>query len=178
MGGLRHLRAALHSGDLHTMAASVQVLPQQTQHYDINEEGDLIISCELHSGQTPVWANASILMGGLGNGIFRIPEVGTEVMLCSDAGEFEGELYLVACFPTGQTPSNLAPGMLMVISNQVLIQKVGGTPAALPTTQDIVNGVVGVFNEHVHTSAVSGSPTTPPLTQMTSPTGTKVLQAE
>lgn len=132
--GISGLKQATDSGDVHAFAARVQAWPGETNHYETNEEGDIIVHCIRHHGGTPIKAN----LGGVdasGNGSISIPDPGTEVMIGSDSGDFEGELYLMERYPTGKAPDGLVPGTRLIISPTVEIRS---------TTANVIGDTVNI----------------------------------
>lgn len=173
---LSALRAALMDDRVHTVAGRTAVFDGEAEHFRTNDDGNVVVSCVTHNGEMPVWANLGPMAGAAGNGVWWIPDVGTEVMLASDGGDIEGEVYLVACFPTGaQAPSGLAPGKVLVIGSEVEVRSAAGTAVALATKQDLQNHV-DTFNSHVHVE--TGGSTNAPTTPAGNPNGTSVLKAE
>lgn len=121
-----NLRKLLEDDRIHVAAAVVATLDGESSHYATNEEGDIIVSCLVQQGGTPVWANLGALVGAKGQGVWVIPDPGVEVMLGFDKGNFEGEAYLIACAPSGNSPSGLAPGTVYVLGLSVVIAQTPG----------------------------------------------------
>lgn len=140
--GIGGLQQGTASGDVHAFAARVQAWPGESSHFEVNEEGDVILHCVRHHGGTPVKANLCGVDSS-GNGSIFIPDPGTEVMLGSDSGDFEGELYLLGCYPTGRPPDGLVSGKLFLINTNIELRSTtttilgnaisAGGPGSLPT---------------------------------------------
>lgn len=183
---LANLRELVKDDRIHVVAAVVAVLVGETAHYYVNTEGDVVVSCLVHQAGTPIWANLSALVGARGQGVWVIPDPGVEVMLGFDHGDFEGEAYLLACFPSGRSPAGLAPGKVFVIGMSVEVRSSSGTAAAVATKAD-VQAVVDYLKKQFdstsgHTHSGNGAPPTEATTGSSgsapSPTGTTVLKAE
>jgi len=114
-------------GQVHTMAARVEAWDGEPSHFEVNEEGDVIVHCKLHNGGTPVKANLGPLCAARGAGVWIIPDPGTEVLLASDHGKIEAELYLIAMHPTGNVPNGVAPGKVLVVGDVVEVRSFNGT---------------------------------------------------
>lgn len=126
------MRAWLDAGLVHVGAARVEAWDGETEHHEVNEEGDVVVHCKMHSGGTPVKANLGPMAGSRGAGVWLIPDAGTEVVVASDNGNFEGELYLIAMHPTGNVPAGLVPGKVLVIGTSVEVRTFDGTPERGP----------------------------------------------
>jgi hypothetical protein len=143
-------------GQIHTMAARVEAWDGEPSHFEVNEEGDVIIHCKLHRGGTPVKANLGPLCAARGAGVWLIPDAGTEVLLGSDHGDFEGELYLLAMHPTGQNPGGLAPGKVLVIGDAVEVRSFAGKAQGVVveahrTAEDKRIGAEGTYDAAIAT---------------------------
>lgn len=184
---LAALRKAVMDDRIHVCAAVVDLHDGETLHYFVNDEGDLVVSCRTLKNDIQVNANLGALLGTNGRGVWYIPDVGTEVMLAFDNGDFEGEAYIIGSFPSGTTPENLAPGRIFIQGMEVVVRSPNGTANKLPTLEDL-QGVVTYLQKQFdtvagHTHAGVGAPPTEGLGGVgdgsaPDPVGTTVLKAE
>ena len=178
-------------GKVWTVSARVEVLDGQTSHFEVNAEGDLIVSCVTLLHGVSIWANLDTLAGGSdGSGVWHIPDPGTEVSLQFDHGDFEGEAHIVARTSGGKAPAGLSAGKVFVLGTSVEVRSPGGVATKLPTLADFqalvdkINDLISHYLSHTHTSAAAGSPTGPPLppddsiSNASDPTGTTVIKVE
>jgi len=195
---LQSLRDLTKDDSVHCCAARIELHEGETEYHAINDEGYVIISCVTLNGGIPVWANLSLDVDESGRGIWKLPALGTEVLLCSDHGEFEGELYLVGKLPR---PKGLPPDLtdsttIVMQGDKVIARSVGGTAVPLMTKQDgqdLRDWVYAQFQAvGGHTHVVSGATTTgittvapggggasPPAPSLPpNPAGTTVLEGE
>lgn len=188
-----NLRKLLQDEREWVVAASVTVLDGQSSHFEVNDEGDVIVSCVTHLHAVPIWANLDSLAGGSdGSGVWHIPDPGTEVKIGFDHGDFEGEAYILMRGSGGKAPQGLGPGIVFVLGSNVQIRTPVGTAAKLPTLADY-NALKAYVNAQFssvggHTHATPSGPTTttttvatagtPPTHSAPDPTGTTVLEAE
>lgn len=178
-----NLRHYVQSGDVWTCAARVEAWDNAELdtdgtplHYETNEEGDVVIHCKLHRGGTSVKANMGPIAGGRGAGIWIIPDVGTEVMIASDHGDFEGELYLIGMFPTGKSVPT-KPGQVLIIGMDIQARTREGVAKKLATTDDVDALRSWVATEMtLPVSGVTAGPGASPSPPTAS--GTKTFKAE
>lgn len=113
---LTSMRDLLKDGGVWCVAATVQLLDGATQHYRRAANGQIIVSVVTNLQAVPIEA---FLLGGdfAGRGFWMIPAVGTEVMICFDNGDFEGDAFIVATI--GRAPQNL-DGEVTIISDSVV----------------------------------------------------------
>ncbi len=174
------------------VAARVEVLKGQSSHFEVNEEGDLIVSCITLLHGVPIWANLDTLAGGAdGSGVWFIPDPGTEVKIGFDHGDFEGEAYILMRGSAGKAPQGLTSGTVFILGANVQIRTPGGTATKLPTLADHnalkskVNDLIDKYNGHKHLGVTTGAGISglPQLTDLESghasdPTGTSVIEVE
>lgn len=106
-----------------TIAARVAVHDGESTHYEINGEGQIQVSVITLRHGVPI--NAILTGGdGSGNGSWKIPSVGTEVMLTCDDGQFEGDVFISGF--AGKPPANIAQNETQIVDDTVYIgQKTG-----------------------------------------------------
>lgn len=173
-------------------AATVQLHKGETQHWRVNDEGDLEVQVAAHQHQVEMVA----VMGGLGAqgvGFWRIPDIGDEVIVATP-DDFEGDATIIALMSTGSVPGDLSPTVLLVrapAGGKVHIHDGGGQGplATLADLQDLRDYVATQFLIAGHSHTVSGSTTTavtaiapgPAVpegpTAPANPSGTEVLEA-
>lgn len=188
-----HLRELLRDEREWVVAARVEVLGGQASHFEVNAEGDLIVSCITLLHGVPIWANLDTLAGGSdGSGVWFIPDPGTEVKIGFDHGDFEGEAYILMRGSAGRAPQGLTSGTVFILGNNVQIRTPGGVATKLPTLADLnalksyVNAQLSTTGGHIHatpsgpttTITTVASAGTPPTHPAPNPTGTTVLESE
>lgn len=130
---LVHLKHLLRDERVWCVAARVEVLDGQSAHFDTNAEGDLIVSCLTVNHDVPIWANLDSLAGGAnGEGVWFIPDPGTEVMIAFDDGDFEGEAHIVSRTSGGRAPAGLGPGKIFVIGARIEVRATSKVLIASP----------------------------------------------
>lgn len=159
------------------VAATVQLHKGELTHFQKQRNGQLMISVVTNQHAVPFWATYK---GGdiLGRGIWMIPGIGTEVMLCFDQGDFEGDAFIVSMF--GSAPDEaVAENITLLIDDTVEIRSLSGT----------AQGLLTVADGNALKSAISGAAVTANdgglalktniLTALDDwPTGTNVLKGE
>lgn len=128
------MRDLLAGDGIWCVAATIQVLKGETAHFQKQRNGQLMVSVVTNQHAVPMWA---AFKGGdiLGRGLWVIPGVGTEVLVCFDMGEFEGDAFVVA--PFGSAPdAALVPNVTLVIDDTVEIRSLNGTAQRLLTEAD------------------------------------------
>jgi hypothetical protein len=107
-----NLRKYLADDEIHTIAARVEQPEDGSPHFYVNDENNVIIHARTLHHDIPVEANWSMPPGQ-----WSVPEIGTEVLLASDFGKFEGELYVTGHYSSTKTqiPLNLSPQSYHVV---------------------------------------------------------------
>lgn len=165
------MRDALRDERVPAVAARVAVHDGETSHFTVNDEGDLIVSVVTAGAGVPLWANLHGV-DKAGHGQIWIPAVGTEVIVIFDDGNFEGEAYIAASYPSGSARTSWEPGTLYLVADKVSvtahdvrISDGSGGEQPLVTKAE--------FDAHTHPTGVG--PSSPPTTPIT---GTTVLKAQ
>jgi hypothetical protein len=195
--GIANLKELLRDERLWCVAARVEIHPGEASHWSVNEEGDVIVSVITVNFEVPINANLDSLAGGSdGSGVWHIPDPGTEVMVCFDGGDFEGEAHIVSRTSGGKAPAGIGPGIVFVLGAHIELRSPGGTAkrvAYLDELDDLRKYVRDQFSAAAgHTHVVPGAavtttivaagagagagsaPTVPPSI----PTGTTVAKLE
>jgi hypothetical protein len=120
---LTSLRDHLRDERVWCVAARVALHDGDSSHFDTAKNGQLIISVRTLRNDVPIWA---MMNGGDvdGKGLWKIPAIGTEVMIGFDDGMFEGDAYIMGFM--GKPPTDLAEGETIIADDTVYIgQKIG-----------------------------------------------------
>lgn len=166
------------------VAARVAVHRGEVTHFALSE-GQLHVSLITLSHNQEIWA---LLQGAFrsGAGMWRIPDVGTEVFVMWNDGDFEGDGYIAGFY--GQAPDNMTENVTLILDGKVKIMSPGGVSSSIPTMEDLqrlydyVNAQFSTASGHTH-AVVGGSTTTITLAPGApmppdDPVGTSVLEAE
>lgn len=105
--GLANLRKAFGDDRIHVFAGHVVTPPGEPRHFYVNAEKNVVVFVEMNHHGTPVRANLATQPG-----VWTVPDVNDEVLVATDNGEFEGELYIVGVIPVTNRANALAPGTL------------------------------------------------------------------
>lgn len=161
------------------IAAVVALHDGESTHYVLNDEGQLQISVKTHRGQQ-INAILSLDADSDGGGIWRVPALGTEVLVVFNEGDFEGDGYLVGKHPGRITslPTGLAPGTTVVQDGAVLVRGIGGTAVALALKSDV--DALAAFVSTLSLPVVGGGGGTagPPAGTVPTAAGTTVLKGQ
>lgn len=187
------LKELMRDERIWAIAARVANHKGESIHYEITDEGHVAISVVTLRHGIEIKA---LLKGGddSGNGLWKIPSVGTEVIVNFDDGEFEGDAYAVSAH--GEKPDGipLDPDKVFLVGPTVEVRSVNGTAQSLAFQNKLndlenkVNSLIGKFNGHTHVltvlaasgSGATGTAATPANVETTIPssTGTDVLKGE
>ena len=102
--GTSNLRKFFADDKIHTVAARVVRFSGEASHFFTNEEKNIVVSVETHHHGMPMWANLNNT-----NGVWTVPPIGTEVLLASDMGDIEGEVYIIGTYGITNTQNIEAP---------------------------------------------------------------------
>lgn len=113
--GYQNLVRMFRDDRIHVAAGRVVHPAGEAAHFYVNEERQVVVHVELHQHGTPVRANLSNHPG-----VWTVPDVDTEVLVGSDNGDFEGELYIVGTFPItnrqhAEVPASLGSQVFNVV---------------------------------------------------------------
>ncbi len=146
--------------------------PSGETHYEIDDDVGVLVNVKLMPEEEPLLAR----LGGFGeggtNGVWRIPPVGSEVVIAVPGGDIGGDTVLLAVLASGDTPDELdadtvvikGPSTVMIIGAEVKIQSEGGSPEPLITKT--------IFDAHIHGTGVG--PSAPPNNAASS--GTSIIK--
>lgn len=174
---LTAMRDLLSDERIACVAATVQLHEGQTEHFRRDAiTGQIIVT--VITNQNGVSIDALLKAGDIsGRGLWIIPAIGTEVFVCFDMGEFEGDAYIVGYM--GRAPDQLDDGITLIIDEKVQIRTLDGTAQKLMTVadgaalKDAIQGAATVPNDGG--SAFKANL----LTNLSDwPEGTSVLEAE
>ncbi len=149
---LQNLKLLMKDDRVAAIHAVVRAPKSGENHYSLIA-GQLMIHVVAKTSKTPIWAHMD---GGgrLGRGVWSIPDIGTEVVVAFDDGEFEGDAFIVGTH--GRLQGVLNTGVTLLVDDSVEIRSVSGTAHALPTKADF-DGIISIMN-----SAGTGSATALP----------------
>jgi hypothetical protein len=113
----------LTESDMVPAAAAVVQKPIDGSSFWSVTDGNLLIHCVTKGSHQPLWCHQR---GGsrLGRGVWWIPDLGTEVLISFDEGQFEGDAFIVGEF--GRAPSGIAENTTLILDNSVELRSVGG----------------------------------------------------
>lgn len=178
MSSLANLAHLLRDERVAAVAARVAKLDGHPDVFDVNEEGDVIVSCLTLNHEVPIWANLDTLAGSSGHGVWFIPDEGTEVMIGFDDGDFEGEAYIIGRTSSGNAPEGLAPGKVFVLGVEVQVRSPNGT-AQPALTMDDYTSLKSWLETHVHSGVTTGPGTSAvATTPVPDAVGTQVAKLE
>jgi type VI secretion system (T6SS) baseplate-like injector VgrG len=106
--------------------ATVALHEGETEHWAVNEDGDLQVTVKSHTFGSPITAVLGALVGGNGKGVWTIPPIGTEVLVAFPDGDFEGDAVLCAVLSTGSVPDGLTDGNVIVVGDEVIVHDGNG----------------------------------------------------
>lgn len=127
----------------------------QTSHWsmDTDETGGPLIWVQFQPTQEEVECRLGGLGGGPGDGVWRIPPIGTEVMVLTVDGDLNADPAIVAVLSSGATPGELTETTLVVRAPTVTINADAGDckvlasgvvhlgDDSLTTQEGVVNGL-------------------------------------
>lgn len=150
----------------------VRLFDGETSHFELDGE-DLLVDVEIGAEAAPTLCRMATYAGGVGGGVWRVPPVGTEVLVAVPMGDYDADPVIVAVLPSGALPEGIDEQTLVIASPKVRIDAAGGDitivaagnvrlgaldaahPAARgDTLQAALNAFIDLFNTHVHSGGV------------------------
>lgn len=175
------LRRLLGGGEVACALGKVEREEGEPAHWEVNDDGDLMVSVVLHQHSQPLWCVVGALVGAAGRGIWAIPPEGAEVLVAFDGG-IEGDGVVVGVMPSGETPA-IELDQVLVIGAEVLVYNTAAEAAVPLATRADVEALAAHVDVHTHPVAgvtagaaavTSGAPADP----SPAAAGTTVLRAE
>lgn len=173
---LTDMRQLFKDNRLWVALATVAVEEGQQQHFEITDEC-VVVDVVLQPAQEPLRCR-------LTSTVWRIPDVGDEVLIALPEGQREFLPVIVANLSSPPTTQGPATGNVVIVGGQVIVHDGQGGANPLPTLAEH-NALVAKFNDLVTkfnalTLPVSGATAgpTPPLqheTNASNANGTVVL---
>lgn len=190
------MRDFLRDRRVWTGVGTVVKRPDEDSHWRFatDEHGhnvDVLVECDLHPGPTPVECRLASVSGGAGHGLWKIPPVGTQVVITIQRGELEADCCIVGTLATNQVPSGLDEDTLVLLnpknvliksdsgdininaSGQVILQGDGSSEQPVARKTDPVN--IGTFVVKGVSNAFTGIIWYPPGADTTNPANGTVL---
>lgn len=114
----------------------------ETSHWemDTEETGGPLVWVEMQPHREEVLCRLGGLGGGPGDGIWRIPPIGTEVAVLSIDGDFGADPMLVGVLSSGSVPSELDETTLVIRSPKVVINSDSGDTTVLASGTVMLGG--------------------------------------
>ncbi len=175
-----NLKKLLLDERIPAVAGFVKTPPEGGNHWDyVGPAGNrqLLIHVVTKGSHASLWCHPC---GGMraGRGIWAIPDIGTEVLVSFDNGDFEGDPFIVGLFGRyDDSVHTLVAGSTLIVDSSVEIRSATGIPLALTTKADM-DAHASWAASHFHTAPGGGGPTTGPTTTPPTPSGTQILKAE
>lgn len=93
----------------------------EDSHFEVDGEVGVLVNVELMPDREPLLCRLGGLGSGGTGGVWKIPPVGSEVVVVVDGGDIGGETYIVGVLSSGGTPSELDETTLVIKSPKVTI---------------------------------------------------------
>jgi len=131
---LTAMRTALADGRVHSALGIVTT--DGASHYEL-VDGDLLVDVVLVPSETLITARMALAGGGgAGQGLWWVPDVGSEVALLIPDGELEAGALIVGVLSSAGVPDGIGPGRLLAAWPEVHIVtddlRLGSADAAQP----------------------------------------------
>lgn len=179
------VRDALRDNRVWTGIGVVQPNDGQGSHFQIltDTDGnpiDVLVDIILAPWGDQLTCRLASFGGCNSGGIWRIPEIGTEVAVMIPTGQYEADPIIIGTLSSNSVPSQLDATTLVLINpGKVHIEaasgdvelnaaghvNVGGSSQPIPLGTALEERIAAfelVFNKHTHISATAGDPTTVP----------------
>lgn len=201
--GTASIRKFFADDGIHTMAGTVVRPDGEDSHFFVNDEKNVVVHVQTNHHAAIVQANLSN-----GPGVWSIPDVGTEVLIASDMGNYEGELYVVGHYGTTNVSNAEAPTGLSSQQHNVFvtgdINLIVGAGSTIRLASSISSGEALALQAemhnmwqflknqfdgltgHTHTTTTPGNPTGPIVESIVlgntslipEPSGTQIVKGE
>ena len=152
-------------------------------HYEV-ADGGVYVDVELLPDETEVRARLMSIAGGPGDGVWRVPDVGTIVVVGVPGGELEDGGIILGTLSSGDVPDGVTTGQTVIVAPSVLVYDSAASEAKELAYKSDVQECVDKFNGHVHADPASGFTGGPldgslkaPIS-MDNPDGTSILKAK
>ena len=175
-------REALEDGKLHCSLA--KVVDVGGSHFEIDEQEGVLVEVQLLPSRTPVTARLASVAGGPGNGVWRVPAVGTEVVVVIPHGDLGATPVIVGTLSSQSVPEGIAPERTVIVAPEVLIYDTASNEAEPLVKKSEYDALKAAYDAHIHaTTATIGAGSTPGVLTPTvslapAATGTTVLKAK
>lgn len=146
------------------------------KHYELSEADpgryELMVHVYAKTSHTPIWAHCNDGDRG-GSGRWRIPDIGTEVMVAFGDGDGDGDAFIVG--RCGRFRGTMAEHKTYLIDQAIEARSSSGTAVALATKADL-DALANWIQNHL---SIGGTGSTPiPPDNVPQPTGTLIFKAE
>jgi hypothetical protein len=138
---------ALADEKIATLLAHVAVLEGETSHWHVTPEGHVAVTVKTHRHGVPVTAIMPTSYGSA-RGVWGIPDVGTEVAIGFNGGDFEDDAYVLAIYGHA-SPSLLESSRLVIVGDEVHVYDGSGATRPLAFRDEVVS-VDSKYATHVH----------------------------
>jgi hypothetical protein len=157
------------------------VVNEGSSHYRqtaANEGVDILVFVELQPGLEKVACRLLAPCGGPVAGLWRVPPLGSEVLVVFPAGELEAGGVIVGSLSSGAVPDGITATNLVMAGAEILAVAGDAADAVPLATKADVEALKSTFNLHTH--PVSAAPGTTGVTTQpaSSPVGTQIFKAE
>lgn len=144
---------------------------------------DVIVFVELMPSEMLIACRLANFGGGAGQGIYRVPAVGSEVAVGIPGGDPECGGIVLGTLSTAQVPDGVAESRIVVVAPEVLVYDSDDAEAKELAYKSDVQRIRDELHLHTHTVICNtDTPTTAVTTStgpaVTSPDGTEVLKGK
>ena len=163
------------------------VVKDGDSHFDI-EDGAVYVDVELLPEETPMRCNLMSIAGGPGDGIWRVPDIGTVVVVAIPGGDVVGGGIILGTLSTRNVPEGVSTGKTVIVAPEVLVYDTASGDAKelayksdVQAVRDAISGATivpadgGASMKATIELALAGI--TPP-TGISIPQGTSILKAK
>lgn len=133
----------------------------ETEHWEVNEDGDLMVSVALHEQGQVIWAHVGP-DGAAAGGDWEIPDLGDEVLVALGRDGVSGEAVIVRTLSSASVPAELVPGRRIVRSEDLRLVA-GAATENLVLGQQLKALLIAILDALViHTHPTPTGPSGPP----------------